>query len=112
MNWLAVTPAADVFISAVTIGELQRGAERIRVIDPAKALRLDDWIDLLVSQHNLLAFDTAPAREWARLVPKRTEPDLENAMIAAMARVHRLTLVTRNVKDFQSFGVTILNPFE
>ena len=112
MSWLAATPATAIFICAVTIGELQRGVERIRLLDPAKAQRLDAWIDALVSQHNLLPFDTPAARECARLVPKRTDPNIEDAMIAATARFHGLTVATRNVKDFKLFDVPVVNPFE
>lgn len=112
MSWLEKTPSALMFLSTVTIAELQRGAERTRVHDPARAQRFDEWIDSLASGYNLLSLELEAAREWARLVPKRTDPNLEDAMIAAIARVHGLCVVTRNEKDFTRFGVALLNPFE
>jgi predicted nucleic acid-binding protein len=55
--------------------------------------------------------DTRIFREWARLMQGRPDSLLEDAMLAATARVHRLTMVTRNMRDFESFGVRLLNPF-
>lgn len=112
MSWLASVPPSAVYLSSVTIAELQRGAERTRVADLAKAYRLDAWIDALVASHRWLPFDIEAAREWARILPKRTDPNVEDAMIAATARVHRLTVVTRNLKDFKRFDVPVFNPFE
>lgn len=112
MSWLASVPPSAVFLSSVTIAELQRGAERVRGENPAKALQFDAWIDALVASHKWLPFDVEAARDWARILPKRTDPKVEDAMIAAIARVHRLIVVTRNVKDFKKFDVPVFNPFE
>ena len=112
MSWLAAVPPSAVFLSSITIAELQRGAQRTRVADPAKAHRLEAWIDALVATHNWLPFDVEAARDWARILPKRTDPNVEDSMIAATARVHRLKVVTRNVKDFKMFDVPVFNPFE
>lgn len=112
MSWLASVPPSAVYLSSITIAELQRGAERIRVADAAKARHLEEWIDALVESHRWLPFDIEAAREWARILPKRTDPKVEDAMIASIARVHRLIVVTRNVKDFRKFDVPVFNPFE
>ena len=66
---------------------------------------------MLVS-YNVLPMNAAIFREWARLKHRRSDTLLEDAMIAATAMVHRLTIVTRNVRDFDQFGVDFLNPFE
>lgn len=112
MNWLASVPKSSVFLSSVTIGDLQRGAERARNHDPAKAERLEAWIDALIETHHCLSFDVEAAKEWARMLPKATNQNAEDAMIAAIARAHRLTVVTRNLKDFTAFGVSLFNPFD
>jgi|ERR1044072_4146058 predicted nucleic acid-binding protein len=111
LAWLRATPETDLYISAVTIGELQAGAEITRGQDPVKAAEIESWIDRLAATHNVLPMDGVSFRRWARLMHRRTEALSEDAMIAATAAVHNLTVVTRNVRDFGPFGVETLNPF-
>ena len=110
--WLRATPPVAVFIPSIVIGELQRGAERARPGHPQKAIDIEEWIDMLLAAHRILPLCAAAAREWVRLYPGRVDAHVEDAMIAAIARVHGLTVVTRNVKDFAGFRVSLLNPFE
>lgn len=101
------------FISVVTLGELRRGVENIRHRgDLQQAQMLENWL-LQVEQNQqlILPFDKRCADIWGRL----RVPHHENAIdkqIASIALVYDLTLVTRNVKDFQATGVKLLNPFE
>ena len=113
-TWTESVDAADLFVSAITILELELGVLSIERKDAAQGAMLRAWLE----QHVLPEFsgrtlpvDTAVAQRCARLhVPdKRGERD---ALIAATALVHGMTVVTRNVADFQSTGVTILNPWE
>ena len=60
----------------------------------------------------VLEMDAAVCREWARLMHRRSDTLVEGAFIAATARVHRLVVVTRNVRDFKTRGVETLNPFD
>ena len=78
--------------------------------DPEKALEIERWLGLLLVQ-TVLAFDTPSAREAARLLHGKSRTVREDAMIAAIARVNGLTVATRNVRDFASFGVPVLDPF-
>lgn len=112
--WTESVDAADLFVSAITIMELELGVLSIERKDATQGAVLRAWLE----QHVLPEFsgrtlpvDTAVAQRCARLhVPdKRGERD---ALIAATALVHGMTVVTRNVADFQSTGVTILNPWE
>jgi predicted nucleic acid-binding protein len=109
--WLADIAEEAIYVSAVTLGELQAGIERTRRQDPAKAAAIEAWVDQVADTHSILAMDTRAFREWARLMEGRPEQLIEDAMIAATARVHGLTVVTRNVRDFQFFDVPLLNPF-
>ena len=99
-------------MSVVTVGEIQAGIEITREQDGAKAQELEAWLDMVLASYGILPMDAHTFREWARLMHRRSETIAEDAMIAATAIVHRLTVVTRNVRDFRQFGVELLNPFE
>ena len=112
MAWLAAQEAATLYISALTIGELQRGIEMTRTQDAAKAAEIEAWLEQVVTSGQVLPLDAAVCREWARLMHGRSNTLAEDAFIAATAMVHRLTVATRNVRDFKALGVKTLNPFE
>jgi predicted nucleic acid-binding protein len=112
--WTESVDAVDLFVSAITIMELELGVLSIERKDATQGAMLRTWLD----QHVLPEFsgrtlpvDTAVAQRCARLrVPdKRGERD---ALIAATALVHGMTVVTRNVADFKPTGVTVVNPWE
>lgn len=110
--WVQAAPDVGLFLSAVTIGEIQAGIEITREQDLPKARLLECWLDEVVASYRILPMDAEVSREWARLMHRRSDTLSEDAMIAATARVHGLTVVTRNVSDFQAFGVRLVNPFE
>jgi toxin FitB len=109
--WLKGVPDEEIFLSAVTMGELQAGIELTRTQDAKKVQEIEAWVDRLAESMQVLAMDAVCFREWARLMHGMPDSLAEDAMIASMARVHRLTVATRNERDFVSFGVTLLNPF-
>ena len=93
------------------IGEAQAGIEMTREQDEPKAAELEQWLQLVSSSFNVIAMDAGAFRESARLMHRQSNTLVEDAMIAATARVHKLTVVTRNVADFKHFGVKVFNPF-
>lgn len=109
--WLQSVEDANLFLSVVTLGEIQAGIERTREQDPAKAAEIEAWLERVASAWNVLAMDAAAFREWARLMHRQSDTLYEDAMIAATARTQGLTVVTRNVADFKTLGVDVLNPF-
>jgi len=111
ITWLNSTPADQIFLSAVTLGELQAGIELTRRQDLAKASQIEIWLDQVAESYQILPLDGQILREWARLMHGRPDRLIEDALLAATARIHRLTLVTRNVRDFQTFDVSLLDPF-
>ncbi len=96
----------------MTIGEIQSGIEITRDQDRAKAQELELWLEQVLATYSVLGLDAAVFREWARLMHRRSDTLIQDALIAAVAIVNRLTVVTRNVADFHHFGVAIINPFE
>jgi predicted nucleic acid-binding protein len=111
LQWLRDLDEAQIYLSAVTLGELQAGVERTRQQDTGKAAAIESWIDELAASQQVLAMDTVCFREWARLMQDKSDHVIEDMMIAATARVHQLTLATRNVKDFARVEVRVVNPF-
>jgi predicted nucleic acid-binding protein len=109
--WLEETADDDLYVSAVTIGELQTGVELTREQDPVKAEEIERWVDAVAASYNVLPMDARTFRHWARLMHRRSDALLEDGMIAATAEVHSLTVVTRNVRDFKQFGSKVLDPF-
>ncbi|MFZ3339688.1 MAG: type II toxin-antitoxin system VapC family toxin [Terriglobales bacterium] len=110
--WLEAQLSAQLFISAVTIGEIQAGAARTRRRDPAKAQEIEDWLARLPSLYQVLPMDILCFREWGRLMDRKSAALVEDAMIAATARVHDLMVATRNERDFAQLDVRIFNPFK
>ena len=109
--WFRDVEEAQLHLAAVTIGEIQAGIEMTREQDSAKADELTAWLDQVAMAYNVLAMDAATFRAWAVLMHRKSDTVYEDAMIAATAKVHGLTVVTRNTSDFRLFGVPLLDPF-
>lgn len=110
--WLTSIDAADLYLSVVTVGEIQAGIELTRDQDAKKAELIESWLERVTETYSVLPMDAATFRAWARLMHRRSDTLYEDAMIAATARMHNLTVVTHNVSDFAQFDVQVLNPFE
>ena len=111
LAWLQAVDDAQLFISAVTLGEIHAGIELTREQDIDKASEIEAWLDQVAAAYNVLPLDAAAFREWARLMHRRSDTLYEDAMIAATARVHGLTVVSRNVADFKALGMEAIDPF-
>lgn len=112
LAWIKGLDDTQLHLSAVTIGEIQAGIEITRAQDEGKASEIEAWLELVASSYNVLPMDATTFRAWALLMHRRSDTVYEDAMIAATAKVHGLTVVTRNVADFKSFDVPLLNPFK
>ena len=112
LAWIADIPSENLRLSALTVGEIQAGIELTREQDPAKAQVLEQWLDEVEMSFAVLPMDAEVFRVWARLKHRRSDTLVEDAMIAATALVHGLTVATRNVRDFEGFGVALINPFD
>jgi predicted nucleic acid-binding protein len=112
LAWLHGVEDGHLHLATVTLGEIQAGIELTREQDPGKARELETWLDQVSQSFNILPMDGPAFRCWARLMHRQSDTLYEDAMIAAVATVHQLTVVTRNTRDFERFGVELLNPFE
>ena len=112
LAWLNSVGEDTIFLSAVTLGELQAGIELTRRQDEAKAEEIEAWVDRLAQSYQILPMDDHAFRECARLMHGRPNQLLEDAMLAATAIVHRLVVATRNIRDFEHFQVPLFNPFK
>jgi predicted nucleic acid-binding protein len=110
--WLNKQEEEQLFLSGVTMGELQAGIEWTRPQDPAKAIEIESWADQVAVSYQILPMDTPCFREWGRIMDRKPDRLLEHAMIAATARVHQLIVATRKEEDFTQLDVRILNPFK
>ena len=117
LDWIESRIPNDLFLAAQTIGELVRGARRLR--EQARRERFERWIEQDLARQfdgRILPFDASTAAIWGRLMGDGDRigrrPSASDAQIAAAAVQHDLTLVTRNVKDFRSFDIRLLDPWQ
>lgn len=112
-KFFKTTNDADLYLSAQTIGEIRRGLENIRHRgDASQTKRLEKWLDLVVGDYadRVLSFDEESAQIWGRIMSPNAQHPIDK-QIAAIALIHDLTVVTRNVNDFNGTGVRLMNPF-
>jgi predicted nucleic acid-binding protein len=110
--WYGDVPDQDIFLSALTIGEIRRGVNNIARRDAKSGAALERWLRGLI-QHfaeRILPVDHAVAEEWGRMNVPDPLPVIDG-LLAATARVHDLTLVTRSTRHVARTGVAYLNPF-
>ena len=110
-RWIADQRDTDLYLSVVSIGEIERGLAAVEGRDPAFAARLEDWLDAVLRHYGnrILPVGLPVARRWGRLSRQagNADPDL---LIAATALEHGLTVVTRNTRHFEPAGVPVLDP--
>lgn len=113
VRWVEEQPTTDLYISVVTVGEVERGITQQRRRNPTFAEELALWLERVLAWYynRVLPVDTATARRWGRLSATlgHSGADLQ---IAATALENGLTVVTRNVRHFEPTGVATLNPLE
>jgi len=111
-NWIGRQRSSDLFLSVISIGEIERGIALQRGKDPNFAAMLASWLDqvLAVYGDRVLPFDLASARRWGQLSAALGHHGAE-LQIAATALEHGLTVVTHNASDFEPTGVSVLDPF-
>ena len=112
LEWILNVELSGLYAAAVTIGEIQAGIERTRENDNVKAVEIESWLEDILHRLPVLAMDAEIFRIWARLMHRRSNHLSEDAMIAATAIRHGLTIATRNVGDFAIFDVPMINPFD
>jgi predicted nucleic acid-binding protein len=110
--WLETLQIGQIFLSAVTLGELQAGVELTRRQDAAKASEIEAWLNDVEMSYAFVSMDPACFRQWFRLMAGNPDSLREDAMIAATATVHGFVVATRDEKDFKHLGVEIINPFK
>ena len=112
-QWVETQRTADLYLSVVTVGEIERGIAQQQRYNPAFATDLASWLDLVLRWYGnrILNFDLATARRWGQLSAElgNNSTDL---LIAATAIEHGLTVVTRNVRHFEPTGVPVFDPFQ
>ena len=113
VRWAANQRTIDLYLSVVTVGEIERGITHQMRRDPSFAQALTHWLDRVLGWYSdrILPVDVATARRWGQLSATLGH-DGADLLIAATALEHGLTVVTRNVRDFEPTGVSTLNPLE
>jgi predicted nucleic acid-binding protein len=111
LAWRRSVPLHQLAIPAIVIAEIQSGIEITRKQDATKAQELEKWLDEVMDYYSILPADGPIFREWARIMAGKQDDLSGDAMIAATARIHRMIVVTRNVRDFDGLAVEVFNPF-
>jgi predicted nucleic acid-binding protein len=112
-EWYASIDDGDIYLSVLVLGEIRKGIERARPTAPARARALETWLNTVreAFADRILAVDLSVADEWGRMSARRSVPTVD-ALLAATARVHRMTFATRNSSDVADLGAEVMNPFE
>ena len=112
-TWFASINDQDIYLSVLVLGEILKGIERARRTDTAQARALDTWLSTIKQSYadRILPIDQMVADEWGSMSATRPASTID-ALLAATAKVHRMTLATRNVADVAGLGADVLNPFE
>ena len=112
-GWFARVRSDELFLSVLVLGEVRQGVERLKRRDAAQALVFEHWLEGLhrYYRERILPVDEAVVDVWGRINAGDPLPVIDG-LLASTALVHKLTLVTRNIRDVQSSGVAVLNPFE
>jgi predicted nucleic acid-binding protein len=112
-RWYEAIEDGSVHLSVLVLGEIRKGIEKARARNAAQARALETWLAAVQKAFGdrILAIDQAVADEWGRMSSVRSLPVIDG-LLAATAKVHGMTLVTRNVRNVAGLDVGILNPFE
>lgn len=113
VKWIGSVYATDLFLSTITVAEVERGIERQRTANPPFAAELAGWLDIVLRAYaeRVLPLTVNVARRWGRLAAHLADKEMDLA-IAATALEHGLIVATRNVSDFAPTGVATFNPFD
>ena len=111
--WYDTIDDGDLYLSVLILGEVRKGIERLRPRDPARSDVLEDWLRTVREAFagRILPVDDAVADEWGRMGAQNPVSTVD-ALLAATAKVHGMTLVTQNTADVAELGASILNPFD
>lgn len=111
-QWFVSVDDTELFTSVLVLGEIRKGIERIRPTDPSQARVLEKWLKETSEDYvdRILTVDERVADQWGRLGLNQPLPVLD-ALLAATALCHDLTLVSRDTRGFQAAGIQVLNPF-
>ncbi|MCY4390204.1 MAG: type II toxin-antitoxin system VapC family toxin [Desulfurellaceae bacterium] len=112
-RWYAALTSDAIYLSVLVLGEIRKGIEQARPRDPDKALALEHWLQAVYERFSgrILPVDLVIADEWGRMNAARTLSVIDG-LLAATAKVHDLTLATRNIADVKDVGARIVNPFD
>ncbi|MBF0629225.1 MAG: type II toxin-antitoxin system VapC family toxin [Magnetococcales bacterium] len=112
VTWVRSVRASDLFLSVVSIGEVERGIALQERDHPEFAADLAEWLETVLRHYGdrILTVNTAVARQWGQL-SARLGHSSADLLIAATAMAHGLTVITRNVRHFEPTGVAVINPF-
>jgi predicted nucleic acid-binding protein len=111
-RWYEAIEDASLYLSVMVIGEIRKGVEKLRPKNGTQANMIEDWLEEVAKAFGdrILPIDGTVANEWGRLTAIRPLPVIDG-LLAATAKVHGMTLVTRNIADIADLGVHVINPF-